>query len=223
MLTALLIEDDFDLANTVIDFLSLEDIACDHASNGVSGLNLLAENSYDIVLLDLNLPRLDGLSVCEALRKQGADIPVLMLTARDQLKDKVAGFNAGTDDYLVKPFELEELVVRIRALSRRRSGQAKLLQCADLVMNLTEKSVFRNNQPIKLSPTAWQLLEILLRSSPNPVSRTDLERTIWGDELPDSNSLKVHIFHLRKHVDGPFDTSLIHTISGHGFAVRDDS
>jgi len=220
MLTALLIEDDYDLANTVVDFLSLEDINCDHAANGVSGLNLLAENRYDIVLLDLNLPRLDGLAVCESLRQQGTDIPVLMLTARDQLKDKVAGFNAGTDDYLVKPFELEELVVRIRALSRRRSGQATLLQCADLVMNLTEKSVSRAGQDIKLSPTGWQLLETLLRASPNPVSRSQLEQVIWGDELPDSNNLKVHIFHLRKNIDSPFETPLIHTISGHGFALK---
>ncbi len=221
MLTALLIEDDFDLANTVIDFLSLENIECDHASNGVSGLNLLNENSYDIVLLDLNLPRLDGLTVCDTARKQGKDIPILMLTAHDQLKDKVAGFNAGTDDYLVKPFELEELVVRIHALARRRSGQAKLLQCADLVMNLTEKSVFRAGQHIKLSPTGWQLLETLFRASPNPVSRSQLEQAIWGDELPDSNNLKVHIFHLRKNIDTPFATPLIHTIAGHGFALKD--
>ncbi len=221
MLTALLIEDDYDLANTVVDFLSLEDITCDHAANGVSGLNLLAQNHYDIVLLDLNLPRLDGLAVCEALRKQGADIPVLMLTARDQLKDKIAGFHAGTDDYLVKPFELEELVVRIHALSRRRSGQAKLLQCADLIMNLTDKSVSRSGGKIKLSPTGWQLLETLLRASPDPVSRSQLEQAIWGDELPDSNSLKVHIFHLRKSIDSPFEKALLHTIVGHGFALKD--
>ena len=221
MLTALLIEDDYDLANTVIDFLSLENIECDHASNGVAGLTLLQQNRYDIVLLDLNLPRLDGLQVCEALRKTGADIPVLMLTARDQLKDKVAGFNAGTDDYLVKPFELEELVVRVRALSRRRSGQVQLLQCSDLIMNLAEKTVTRNQQPLKLSPTAWQLLETLLRASPNPVSRNDLEHVIWGDEVPDSNSLKVHLFNLRKTIDSGSTVALIHTIAGFGFALRE--
>ena len=220
MLTALLIEDDYDLAHTVMDFLSLENIASDHASNGVSGLTLLEKNRYDIVLLDLNLPRLDGLKVCEALRKKGSDIPVLMLTARDQLKDKVDGFNAGTDDYLIKPFELEELVVRVRALSRRRSGQVQLLQCDDLIMNLTEKTVVRRNRLIKLSPTAWQLLETLLRASPNPVTRADLEHAIWGDEIPDSNSLKVHLFNLRKSIDTEFATPLIHTISGHGFALR---
>lgn len=198
MLTALLIEDDLDLANTVIDFLSLEDIECDHASNGLSGLNLLNENHYDIVLLDLNLPRLDGLSVCESVRNQGNDIPILMLTARDQLKDKVAGFTNGTDDYLVKPFELDELVLRIKALSRRRSGESKRLQCADLMMDLTAKEVTRQGQILKLSPTGWQILEILLRASPNPVSRQEIERMIWGDELPDSNSLKVHLFYLCK-------------------------
>lgn len=221
MLIALLIEDDYDLAHTVMDFLSLENIECDHASNGVSGLSLLEQNRYDIVLLDLNLPRLDGLKVCEALRKKGTDIPVLMLTARDQLKDKLAGFNAGTDDYLIKPFELEELVVRVRALSRRRSGQVQLLQCSDLIMNLTEKSVVRRNRPLKLSPTAWLLLETLLRASPNPVSRADLEHAIWGDEIPDSNSLKVHLFNLRKSIDSGFGTPLIHTIAGHGFAIRE--
>jgi DNA-binding response OmpR family regulator len=223
MLTALLIEDDLDLANTVIDFLSLEDIECDHASNGLSGLNLLHENHYDIVLLDLNLPRLDGLSVCESVRNQGNDIPILMLTARDQLKDKVAGFTNGTDDYLVKPFELDELVLRIKALSRRRSGESKRLQCADLMMDLTAKEVTRQGQILKLSPTGWQILEILLRASPNPVSRQEIERMIWGDELPDSNSLKVHLFHLRKQVDVPFEITLIHTVAGHGFAVKESS
>tara|TARA_R110001583_G_scaffold41891_2_gene133221 strand:- start:46127 stop:46798 length:672 start_codon:yes stop_codon:yes gene_type:complete len=221
MLTALLIEDDYDLANTVIDFLLLEDIECDHASNGISGLTLIEQNHYDIVLLDLNLPRLDGLKVCEELRKMGADIPVLMLTARDQLKDKLAGFNAGTDDYLVKPFELEELVVRVHALSRRRSGQVQLLQCSDLIMNLTEKTVTKNQRLLKLSPIAWQLLETLLRASPNPVSRSDLEHAIWGDDVPDSNSLKVHLFNLRKTVDNASPKPLIHTISGFGFALRE--
>ena len=124
------------------------------------------------------------------------------------------------EHYLIKPFDLEELVVRVRALSRRRSGQVQLLQCDDLIMNLTEKTVVRRNRLIKLSPTAWQLLETLLRASPNLVTRTDLEHAIWGDDLPDSNSLKVHLFNLRKSIDTEFATPLIHTISGHGFALR---
>ena len=140
MFHVLLIEDDLDLAETVIDYLSLESIECDHASNGIAGLQFSQQHQYDVLLLDLNLPRMDGLTVCEKLREQGYDVPILMLTARDQLRDKITGFNAGTDDYLVKPFELDELVVRIQALARRRSGQVQRLQCDDLIMDLQAKT-----------------------------------------------------------------------------------
>lgn len=223
MLNALLVEDDLDLAQTIVQYLELEQIRCDHASNGVAGLNLARKERYDVLLLDLNLPRLDGLSVCERLRADGDDTPVLMLTARDRLEDKIDGFRAGTDDYLVKPFELQELVVRVHALARRRSGQAHVLRCADLAMNVSEKTAVRGERPIKLSPTGWRLLEVLLRASPNVVSRRELESAVWGDEPPDSDSLKVHIFNLRKAVDGPSERRLIHTVAGHGFAVREDS
>lgn len=220
MLNVLLVEDDFDLAETVIDYLAIESISCDYASNGVAGQRLLEENVYDVVLLDLNLPRLDGLSLCQVLRAGGNDTPVLMLTARSQLDDKVAGFEAGTDDYLVKPFELRELVVRIHALGRRRSGQVQLLRCADLVMNLKEDVVTRAGQKIKLSPTAWQILEALLRAAPETVSKQKLINTVWGDNPPDSNSLKVHLHHLRRAVDESFDLPLIHTIPGRGFSIK---
>ncbi len=220
MLTVLLVEDDFDLAETVIDYLAIESIACDYASNGVAGSKLIKENRYDVVLLDLNLPRLDGLSLCEQLRNDGNDTPVLMLTARDSLDDKVAGFEAGTDDYLVKPFELKELVVRIHALARRRSGQARRLKCEDLEMNLKEGTLARAGKKIKLSPTAWLLLEALLRASPDTVSKQKLIESVWGDEPPDSNSLKVHLHHLRKAVDEGFDCALVQTVAGHGFALR---
>lgn len=223
MLSVLLVEDDIDLAQTVVQYLELEQIQCDHASNGVSGLNLMQQHRYQVLLLDLNLPRMDGIKVCKELRQQGNDTPILMLTARDQLADKVDGFEAGTDDYLVKPFELQELVVRINALSRRRSGQAKVLRYGPLELNLDEKKASREGQPLKLSPTGWRLLETLTRAAPAVVSREQLEQAVWGDELPDSNSLKVHLFHLRKSVDAPFEQALIQTIAGQGFAVRTDS
>lgn len=222
MISVLLIEDDLDLAQTVMDYLQLENISCDHASNGAAGLNLLQQHYYDVLLLDLNLPRLDGLTVCERLRQQGLDIPVLMLTARDQLTDKQAGFTAGTDDYLVKPFELKELVMRIQALSRRRSGQTQLLRCGDLQMNLQQRQLSRGDTPLHLSPIGWQLLELLLRESPNVVSRQRLEIAVWGEEVPDSDSLKVHLHHLRKTIDGGFDTPLLHTLPGIGMAIRAD-
>ncbi len=222
MLNVLLVEDDFDLAETVIDYLELETIRCDYAGNGMAGLQLLADNRYDVVLLDLNLPRLDGLTLCRKARVQGNDTPVLMLTARDRLHDKLAGFEAGTDDYLVKPFELQELVVRIRALAKRRSGQAQILRCGDLEMNLSERRATRAGQVLKLSPTGWRLLEVLLRASPQVVSRQQLTTAVWGEEAPDSDSLKVHLFHLRKTIDAPFARPLLQTVAGHGIALQDE-
>lgn len=219
MLNVLLIEDDLDLAETVIQYLELENIRCDYASNGMAGLQFLRDNSYQVVMLDLNLPRMDGLSLCRQARSDGNDTPILMLTARDRLHDKIAGFEAGTDDYLVKPFELQELVVRLHALSRRRSGEARKLRCGDLEMDLHSRTVTRNGIPLKLSPTGWTLLETLLRAAPNVVSRQTLEDSVWGDDIPDSNSLKVHLFHLRKAIDAPFNQTLLHTIPGHGFAL----
>jgi len=143
-----------------------------------------------------------------------------MLTARDGLGDKIVGFEAGTDDYLVKPFALQELVIRIKALASRRSGQVKKLSCGDLEMDLTARRVSREGKNIKLSPTGWRLLEALLRASPGVVSRNELEEAVWKDDIPDSNSLKVHVFRLRKVIDAPFSTPLVQTIPGHGFAIR---
>lgn len=217
----LLVEDDRDLAASVADYLILEQINCDHAYNGQAGLTLATENCYDVILLDLMLPRMDGLTLCEKLRAQGIDTPVLMLTARDTLDDKVAGFRAGTDDYLVKPFALEELIVRIQALAKRRSGQMRKLQVADLTLELESKTAVRAGQILKLTPSGWTLLETLMRGSPSVVSRQQLERALWSDEAPNSNSLKVHMYHLRQQVDKPFNKSLIHTLTGKGFVVKD--
>jgi DNA-binding response OmpR family regulator len=223
MLNVLLVEDDLDLADNVVDYLELEGIRCDHSPNGMAGLQLAKEGGYQVLLLDLNLPRLDGISLCEQLRKSGDDTPILMLTARDGLDDKIVGFEAGTDDYLIKPFALQELVIRLKALARRRSGQVKKLCCGDLEMNLTSKTVVRGSKNIKLSPTGWRLLEVLMRASPEVVSRSELEEAVWEDDIPDSNSLKVHIFRLRKVIDSPFTTPLLQTIPGHGFAIRESS
>jgi DNA-binding response OmpR family regulator len=220
MLKVLLIEDDLDLAETVIDFLELESIACDFMSNGVAGLQQAEQNSYDVILLDLNLPRMDGLHLCGRLRSSGDDTPILMLTARDQLDDKLAGFDSGTDDYMVKPFALQELVARVQVLAGRRSGQARLLRCADLEMNLTQGTVTRAGREITLSPTGWRLLETLLRASPEVVSRKKLIESVWGEDPPDSNSLKVHLFRLRKAINTP--RPILHTVAGQGFAIREE-
>ncbi|MDO6684623.1 MULTISPECIES: response regulator transcription factor [unclassified Agarivorans] len=218
----LLVEDDLDLATAVIDYLELEDILCDHASNGLLGLNLIHQHHYDVVILDLNLPKMDGLEVCEKLRNQGLDVPILMLTARDRLDDKLKGFSTGADDYLVKPFAMEELIARARVLSRRRSGEAHKLVVADLELDVKAQTAVRNQQLLKLSPTGIKLLTVLMRESPNLVTRERLIQSVWGDEQPDSNSLKVHMFNLRKAVDSQAEIKLIHTISGQGFALKQE-
>ena len=198
MIKLLLVEDDLDLAGNVMDYLELEDIVCDHASNGVAALQLLEENRYQVVVLDINLPRLDGLQVCARAREQGNDTPIIMLTARDQLQDKITGFEQGADDYLVKPFAMEELVMRVKALAKRRSAQNKQLAVSGLVMDLSGKSVSYNGAFLHCSPTGFKLLEQLMRASPNPIDRDELVELVWGEESPDSNSLKVHMHKLRK-------------------------
>ena len=221
MLNLLLVEDDIDLATAVIDYLELEDIQCDHAANGLIGLNLIEKNSYQAIILDLNLPKMSGLTVCESMRNKGMDTPVLMLTAMDSLQDKLTGFSKGADDYLVKPFAMEELIVRVQALSRRRSGQVNLLKVAGIELNLDQRQAFLNGQSLKLSPTAFKILEVLLRESPNPVSREKIAQEIWGDDKPESNSLKVHIFNLRKQLDFAGDKMLLHTVTGFGFSIEE--
>ena len=219
MIRVLLIEDEMDLAQTLIQFMGLEGMVPDHANNGIAGLELVRKNHYDVLVLDIGLPRLNGLELCDALRKEGVDTPVLMLTARDSLDDKLAGFAAGSDDYLVKPFEMAELFMRIKALARRRSGQVRRLQLADLTLDLDRQQAVRNNKSLKLTPTTWALLETLLRASPGTVSRGDLEFALWGEEVPDSNSLKVHMFHLRKQLEQKDLPTLLHTIPGQGWAL----
>ncbi|GLS91030.1 DNA-binding response regulator [Psychromonas marina] len=230
-LQLLLVEDDIDLANAVIDYLALEDMTCDHAANGLSGLNLIKTNHYDVVILDLNLPKISGLEVCETLRTEGYDIPILMLTAKDTLDDKLMGFKKGADDYLVKPFAMQELIVRTQVLSSRRSGQVTKLSVCDLTLDTQQQIITRDNKALKLSPTGYKILETLMRASPNPVSRDKLIQAVWGELQPDSNSLKVHMFNLRKELDKNVNHAqqqvdqrrplgIIHTLSGRGFAFK---
>lgn len=223
-LQLLLVEDDIDLATAIIDYFELEKIQCDHAANGLSGFNLIKANHYDVVILDLNLPKMNGLEVCEKLRAQGIDVPILMLTAKDTLDDKLQGFAKGTDDYLVKPFAMEELIVRVKVLSQRRSGQVKKVTACGLALDTQQQVIFRDDVPLKLSPISFKILETLMLASPNPVSRDKLMQSVWGDQQPDSNSLKVHLFNLRKSVEEePMKRKLIHTIVGYGFVLKNES
>lgn len=218
----LVVEDNFDLAETIVQYLELEGITCDHAASGEAGLTMARQNDYDVLLLDIMLPRMNGLDVCEVLRKEGQDVPVLMLTARDTLDDKLAGFKSGTDDYLVKPFDMPELIVRIHALARRKSGNAKILTALDITLHLDSKKAYRSSRRLNLTPTGWVLLEILVRMSPAIVSKKKLMQAVWGDDTPESNSFKVHLHKLRKEVDGHGTSNRLHTIPNHGYTLRED-
>ncbi|MBK8971148.1 MAG: response regulator transcription factor [Hahellaceae bacterium] len=218
----LLVEDHRPLAETVGLFLENTGFTLDYAADGLTALHLGTVNAYDAIILDVMLPGLDGFQICKRLREDaGISTPILMLTARDQLQDKLKGFEGGADDYLIKPFDLPELAARINALIRRERGELreKALQVEDLMMDTRTLTVTRQSKPIHLTPIGFRILKLLMRESPNVVKREDLERDIWGDDPPDSDTLRSHLYQLRKAVDKPFDQPLMHTIQGQGFKI----
>jgi DNA-binding response OmpR family regulator len=220
----LLVEDNRSLSEMVGEYLESRGFGVDYAGDGLDGYRLAAENSYDVIVLDLMLPRLDGLELCRRLRNEAKKAtPVLMLTARDTLSDKVNGLDAGADDYLVKPFAIQELEARVRALIRRERRQvsAEVLKISDLVLDTASLRATRAGQELTLSPIGLRLLTILMRESPRVVSRRDIEREIWGDGLPDSDTLRSHLYNLRKVVDRPFDKPLLHTVQTAGYRIAD--
>ncbi|USD63265.1 response regulator transcription factor [Vibrio sp. SCSIO 43140] len=221
-INALLIEDDIDLAEAISDYMEVDNIEFDFAYNGVSGLELASTNHYDVIVTDINMPKMNGLTMTQTLRTQGVATPILMLTARDTLEDKLTGFQAGSDDYLVKPFAMEELKVRLQALARRGLTSVSKLTIGDLSVDLQTHLAVRDGQELRLPPVCWKMLACLAKHSPNVVSKSQLEQAIWQDDVPAADSLKVHLFKLRQVVDTPFDTKLIHTIHGVGIALREN-
>lgn len=221
----LLIEDHQPLAQTTAEFLESEGFVVDYAADGVSALSIASSNYHDLIILDLMLPRLDGYSICHELRNYcKIDTPILMVTARDTLEDKLKGFRHGADDYLVKPFEQQELLARVHALIKRSRGEvtAKRLQVDGMELDTGTMQVWRDGQELKLSPTGFRILRILMRESPNIVNRDNMIKELWGDAVPDSDVLRSHLYNLRKIVDIPFDKSLVHTIKGVGFKIAGD-
>ena len=219
----LLVEDHPDLAETVGDFLEAQGYAVDFAADGPLALHLATTGSFDAIILDIMLPGINGFEVCRRLRNEAQiTTPILMLTARDQLDDKLEGFGVGADDYLVKPFDLPELAVRIDALIRRDRGVSSVYQVGELYMNLDTMEVRRGDVPLKLSRTLFDILRILLREHPKVVPRETIERELWGDDLPDSDTLRSHLYNLRQSVDKPFDAPLIETLSGRGYRLRSE-
>lgn len=220
----LLIEDNPDLAANLIDFLEVKGHAVDSAGDGVTGLHLAVANDYDAVVLDLALPGMDGITLCRKLREEaGKHTPVLMLTARDSLDDKIVGLESGADDYVVKPFVLREVEARLKALARRASGQSRQqrLQVADLAFDTGTLQVRRGERAVELPPIPLRILELLMRTSPHVVARGQIERTIWGDSPPDSDALRAHMHVLRSAIDKPDEKPLLHTHRGHGWRLAD--
>jgi DNA-binding response OmpR family regulator len=217
----LIIEDQPDIAANIGDFLEIHNHYVDFAGNGELGLNLAAQDNFDLIILDINLPKMDGFSVCQNLRQDyKLETPVLMLTARSSLADKITGFNAGAWDYLVKPFALEELLLRINALSlRKEANQAKVIEIDDLKLDLNNWKVTRAQRIIPMHKACMQILEMLMRSSPQIVNRRDLEYLLWGDTPPDSNPLRTHMHELRSQLDKPFDFAMLKTIRGVGYQL----
>lgn len=217
----LIIEDNRDIAANIGDFLSINQHHVDYAEDGEQGLRLASTLSFDLIILDINLPKLDGFSLCEKLRQQyNCDVPILMLTARDTLADKITGFNAGAWDYLIKPFALQELNLRINALMlRQKSNQPNELQVGDLILDCRSQLIKRANQTIDLHQASIKILELLMRSSPNIVSREEMEYLLWGENPPDSNPLRTHIHEIRRKIDKPFATTMLQTHRGKGYCL----
>jgi DNA-binding response OmpR family regulator len=218
----LIIEDHKQIAEMLYDYFERRDYELDYASDGRMGFNLACQNEYDIILLDLMLPEMDGLEVCRKLREEAKVFaPILMLTARDTLEDKVAGLDMGADDYLVKPFEILELEARVNALMRRKGqvSQQEMLTVGELSLNTGTLTVTRADKTIYLSPIGLKILTILMKESPKVVSRNQLEHEIWGDILPDSDTLRSHMYNLRKQIDKPFSTRLLQTIQSRGYRI----
>lgn len=219
----LVIEDNRDILANILDYLELKGFTVDCAQDGLSGMHLALTQPYDLIVLDIMLPGMDGYQLCQKLRQEADNnTPIIMLTARDALDERLKGLHAGADDYLVKPFALSELVARIEAVLRRSSGANKrVLEVADLRYNLETLEVSRAGQSLKLNPIGLKLLATLMQRSPAVVRREALEEALWGDDIPDSDSLRSHIHQLRQAIDKPFATTLLHTVHGVGFRLAD--
>ncbi|PSU46882.1 MULTISPECIES: response regulator transcription factor [Photobacterium] len=219
----LLIEDHKDIAGVIFDFFEIKGYTLDYANNGLHGYELASSNYYDLIILDVMLPRMDGFTVCQKLREQGVDTPILMLTARDTREDTLEGFAQGADDYLVKPFDLEILEARIKSLTRRRIGNTatKTLNFGELTLDLNTHIVSRNDCQFSLNPTLFTILKLMMVRAPNVVAKDELISALWGDDEPEGNVLRSHIYQLRSQIDKPFKHAYINTVPKVGYQLID--
>jgi two-component system response regulator MprA len=220
----LLVDDDLRVLEAIERALAIKGFVVSTADCGERALEQIALHVYDVIVLDIQMPDIDGIAVCQRLRGDGDLTPVLMLTARDGVQDRVLGLHVGADDYLVKPFALDELIARIRALLRRaeQEGRARVLRIADLVLDPTSVSVRRGDREIELTLMEFRLLELLMRNPRRVITRDLVVDQVWGGELDlASNSLTVHISTLRRKLEATGASRLIHTVRGVGYVLRE--
>lgn len=218
----LLIEDEKKISNFVIKGLKEQGYVVESASEGKDGYLKASSQSYDVIVMDIMLPGRDGLSILKGLRKGGNTVPVILVTARSELDERLEGLNLGADDYLTKPFFLDELIARIQALHRRSSGQElSVRQLGDLVMNLTTREVKRGSMEVELTSREFNLLEYLMRSPGRVLTRTQILEQVWGYDFdPSTNVVDVCVRRLRKKVDMNFADSVVETVRGVGYRMR---
>jgi DNA-binding response OmpR family regulator len=220
----LVVEDERKVASFIRQGLQEEGYAVEVAGDGESALELILQGPpYDLVILDVMLPRRDGFSVVRAIREQGVDSPVLLLTARDRVTDRVAGLDLGADDYLTKPFAFDELLARVRALLRRGQGQrAAVLRMGTLTLDPATRKVARGDRRIELTVREHALLECFMRSAGRVLTRAQLSERVWGlDFDPGSNVVDVYVGYLRRKIDGPGEPRLLHTVRGAGYVMKE--
>jgi DNA-binding response OmpR family regulator len=222
-MTILIIEDEVKLAEILEKSLKLEHYSVDTVFDGESGLDKALKNNYDLIVLDIMLPKKDGIEVCKELRQHQVQTPIIMLTARGTVEDRVLGLNIGADDYLVKPFGINELFARIRAvLRRRKTTDEDILVLRDLVFDRVKHEVYRSGKKIDLTPKEYKLLDVLLLHKGEAMSRNRLVHAAWGPEFKESgNELNVHIRYLRRKIDQAGQYPIIHTIRGVGFSAKE--
>jgi two-component system OmpR family response regulator len=222
----LLVEDDQKIALFIVKGLKAEGFAVDHAANGEDGLHLALTEPYDAAVIDIMLPKLDGLALIERMRQAKKKIPVIILSAKDTVDDRVAGLQTGGDDYLTKPFAFSELLARIQALIRRSTDQDEptRLVVGDVAMNLITREVFRAEKLIDLQPLEFSLLEYLLRNAGRVVSKTMIMEHVWDYYFdPQTNVVESRIYKLREKIDKNFATKLIHTVRGVGYVLKPET
>jgi len=224
-LNILLVEDCQSVAEVIFDYFEESDVDLDYAATGNLGLSLAQSQKFDCIILDIMLPGIDGITLCQQLRAEGNNTPIILLTARDTDSDMLLGLRQGADDYIVKPFNLELLEARIHSVIRRNSGAGFVTQmtCGPITIDVNTHQVWRGKQEIKLTPICFKILNLLVKESPRVVSRQEIEDVLWSDDLPEQDILRRHIYQLRNKVDKPFKENIIETVPKLGYRLGDNN